>query len=57
MIVEDLGVGGRNVGIFNNFSKMMLNVLDCTFMSPQHSGGSNNGLKSTTCSIFYRILP
>ncbi len=52
VIIEDLGVGGRNVAIFNKFSKMMLNVLACTFMSPQHSCGSNIRLKSTTYSIF-----
>ena len=42
-----LGVGGRNVAIFNKFSKMMLNVLACMFMSSQHSCGSNIRLKST----------
>ncbi len=57
VIIEDLGVGGRNVAIFNKFSKMMLNVLACTFMSPQHSCGSNIRLKSTTYSIFYLIFP
>ena len=36
VIIEDLGVGGQNVAIFNNCSKMMLNVLVCVFISPQH---------------------
>ena len=57
VIIEDLGVGGRNVVIFNNFSKMMLYVRACTFMSPQHSCGSNIRSKSTTYSIFYLIFP
>ena len=36
VIVEDLGgLGGRNVAIFNKFSKMMLNVSVCQFMGPQ----------------------
>ena len=57
VIIEDLGVRGRNVAIFNMFSKMMLNVLACTFMSPQHFCGSNIRLKSTIYSSFYRIFP
>ena len=57
VIIEDLGVGGRNVAIFNKFSKIMLNVLACKFMSPQHFYGSNIRLKSTFYSIFYHIFP
>ena len=33
------GFGGRNVAIFNKFSEMMLNVLACEFISPQHFCG------------------
>ena len=29
------GSGGRNVAVFNKFSKMMLNVSACQFMNPQ----------------------
>ena len=36
VIIEDLGVGGGNVAIFNKFFKMMVNVIACKFMSPQH---------------------
>ena len=47
VIVEDLGgLGGRNVAIFNKFSKMMLNVSACQFMDPQPFCGGKIRLKN-----------
>ena len=40
------GLGGRNVAIFNKFSKMMLNVFACQFMGPQSFCGGKIRLKT-----------
>ena len=40
------GLGGRNVVIFNKFSKMMLNVSACQFMDPQPFCGGKIRLKN-----------
>ena len=33
------GLGGRNVAVFSNIYKMMLNILGCEFLGPQHYCG------------------